>query len=375
MKVFKSLDRHVVLVLSSYKSGGAEKMMIQLANGISKKGYSVTLLVLRPRGPFKKLINADISVKEGLNLKSVYLFIPWIAFQFLMLNPTRIISTQPHINIVTIISSMLVIKRSRVLLREANPPTISSNTTDIKGLINNYLSKLLYPLIVKHIAISEQVKDSMVLQYKLNANNIKVIYNPVIGESFSNLAEEHITDKWVIKDNKLILSVGRISEVKDYLTLISAFNKVIHIKKCQLLILGNIADKKYFEILKQEIAKYKLKDLVKFAGFTDNPYAYMSKADLFVLSSKWEGFGNVLVEALACGCPIVSTDCPGGPREILKDGEYGELVPVGNPDLMSQAIINSLNSSIDTSKLRKRGYEFTQEKSVNKYVNYMFDYN
>ena len=96
---------------------------------------------------------------------------------------------------------------------------------------------------------------------------------------------------------------------------------------------------------------------------------------LFVLSSKWEGFGNVLVEALACGCPVVSTDCPGGPREILKDGEYGELVPVGNPDLMSQAIINSLNSSIDTSKLRKRGYEFTQEKSVNKYVNYMFDYN
>src|SRR5690625_2881093 len=139
MKVFKSLDRHVVLVLSSYKSGGAEKMMIQLANGISKKGYSVTLLVLRPQGPFKKLINTDISVKEGPNLNSVYLFIPWIALQFLMLSPSRVISTQRHINIVTILSSLLVFKRKRVILREANPPTSSVNTTDIKSLINNYL--------------------------------------------------------------------------------------------------------------------------------------------------------------------------------------------------------------------------------------------
>lgn len=375
MKVFKSLDRHVVLVLSSYKSGGAEKMMIQLANGISKKGYSVTLLVLRPQGPFKKLINTDISVKEGPNLNSVYLFIPWIALQFLMLSPSRVISTQRHINIVTILSSLLVFKRKRVILREANPPTSSVNTTDIKSLINNYLSKLFYPLIVKHVSISEDVKESMISHYKLNGNNIKVIYNPVVGESFSILADEPITDKWITTDNKLILSVGRISEVKDYLTLIRAFSKVIHIKKCQLLILGDIADKNYFDLLQQEIAEYKLTDLIKFAGFIDNPYAYMAKADLFVLTSKWEGLANVLIEALACGCPVISTDCPGGPREILKDGEYGELVPVGNPDLMSQAIINSLNSSIDTSKLRKRGYEFTQEKSVNKYVNYMFDYN
>ena len=346
MKVFKSLDRHVVLVLSSYKSGGAEKMMIQLANGISKKGYSVTLLVLRPQGPFKKLINTDISVKEGPNLNSVYLFIPWIALQFLMLSPSRVISTQRHINIVTILSSLLVFKRKRVILREANPPTSSVNTTDIKSLINNYLSKLFYPLIVKHVSISEDVKESMISHYKLNGNNIKVIYNPVVGESFSILADEPITDKWITTDNKLILSVGRISEVKDYLTLIRAFSKVIHIKKCQLLILGDIADKNYFDLLQQEIAEYKLTDLIKFAGFIDNPYAYMAKADLFVLTSKWEGLANVLIEALACGCPVISTDCPGGPREILKDGEYGELVPVGNPDLWWSRKIGQQNNKM-----------------------------
>src|SRR5690625_7490252 len=95
----------------------------------------------------------------------------------------------------------------------------------------------------------------MISHYKLNGNNIKVIYNQVVGESFSILADEPITDKWITTDNKLILSVGRISEVKDYLTLIRAFSKVIHIKKCQLLILGDIADKNYFDLLQQEIAE------------------------------------------------------------------------------------------------------------------------
>src|SRR5690625_3149251 len=186
----------------------------------------------------------------------------------------------------------------------------------------------------------------MISHYKLNGNNIKVIYNPVVGESFSILADEPITDKWITTDNKLILSVGRISEVKDYLTLIRAFSKVIHIKKCQLLILGDIADKNYFDLLQQEIAEYKLTDLITVAGCIANPYAYMANADLFVLTSKWEGLANVLIEALACGCPVISTDCTGGPREILKDGEYGELVPVGTRDLRWSRKIGQQNNKM-----------------------------
>jgi len=366
------MSNKIVIILSSFKSGGAEKMMIHLANGFASNGYSLALFVIRPVGPLKSLVNRNINVVEAPNLKSIYFYIPWLAYQLIKINPTRIISSQRHINIITMISALSTFNARKVVLREANPPTVSIKRGNSKSSFNTFLAKCIYPLAWKYVAISEHVKFDMAKHYNLDYERIKVIYSPIITESFSDLCKEDLNDDWVKSDNKLILSVGRISPVKDYLTLIKAFNKIGSQEKFQLLILGNHADMEYFHLLKREIENYKLNDFVKFTGFVENPYAYMSKADLFVLSSKWEGFGNVLVEALACGCPVVSTDCPGGPREILDNGKYGKLVPVGDADEMAKAILSSLESPTNKKTLINRGYEFTQEKSVNEYLNYIF---
>jgi glycosyltransferase involved in cell wall biosynthesis len=137
------------------------------------------------------------------------------------------------------------------------------------------------------------------------------------------------------------LAVGRLGRVKDYPTLIRAFAKLRENREVRLVILGEGNERSRLESLVREL---KLQDCVKMPGYVSNPFAYMARASLFALTSLREGLSNVLVEALYCGCPAVATDCPVGPREVLRGGEYGRLVPVGDDNALAQAMLESLDS-------------------------------
>ena len=171
---------------------------------------------------------------------------------------------------------------------------------------------------------------------------IKVIFNPsVVGTEVAEKAKAPLDHPWFEPGQpSVVVAVGRLQEQKDYATMIRAFAQVRKARPVRLLILGEGKERPMLEALIEELG---LQEDVGLPGFVMNPYAYLARASLFVLSSRWEGLPTVLIEALCCGTPVVSMDCPSGPREILRGGEYGRLVPVGDAEALARAIEKTLD--------------------------------
>ena len=194
---------------------------------------------------------------------------------------------------------------------------------------------------------------------------VKVAYNPVIDH---DLFKDRYTipHPWFTTDHiPVIVSIGRIEKPKDYVTLIKAVHIVQKIRDVRLLILGDGTDRPEIEKL---LVEYNLTDKIEIVGFVDAPFSYLSNANLFVLSSTREALPTVIIEALACGCPVVSTNCRYGPSEILEDGKYGKLVPTGNYKLMADAILRTLDEKTDRSKLKSRADTFSLQKATEHYL-------
>jgi glycosyltransferase involved in cell wall biosynthesis len=198
-----------------------------------------------------------------------------------------------------------------------------------------------------------------------------VIHNPVVTSDFAEKAQEPVVHPWFEHDQPpVLLGVGRIVKQKSFATLIRSFALVRQHCSARLMILGDV-DAREPEVkpeLDELIEKFGLQDDVLFLGFVENPYAYMAKANVFVLSSIYEGFGNVVAEAIATGTPVVSTDCESGPAEILNKGQYGELVPVGDHKAMADAIVATLEHPIDAQVLKMRSQAFTIDCIVHQYL-------
>ncbi|HEY8363833.1 MAG TPA: glycosyltransferase, partial [Tissierellaceae bacterium] len=230
---------------------------------------------------------------------------------------------------------------TRLVVREANTISVSSkNSLNFKARILPILMKFLYPLADAVIAVSEGVAKDLTQIIGLPAEKVKVIYNPVITPEIFKKAEEPIKHPWFAPGElPVILGVGRLTKQKDFITLIRAFDIVRKEYPSRLVILGEGEERPELEALVQELD---LEQYVNMPGFVENPFSYMKKAAVFVLSSRWEGLPNVLIQALALGIPVVSTACPSGPTEILEKGKLGRLVPVGNEVIMAKAILEEL---------------------------------
>jgi glycosyltransferase involved in cell wall biosynthesis len=165
-----------------------------------------------------------------------------------------------------------------------------------------------------------------------------------------------------------LLGVGRLEPQKDFALLLRAFARIRRERAARLLILGEGRERPRLTQLAKALG---VADSVDLPGFVPNPYAHMTRANLFVLSSRYEGLGNVVIEALACGCPVVSTDCPSGPAEVLDRGRYGRLVPVGDPAALAQAILAALEEPVDRARLRGRAAQFSVERAARRYLELM----
>ena len=164
----------------------------------------------------------------------------------------------------------------------------------------------------------------------------------------------------------MVLAVGRLEPVKDYPTLLKAFARVVlKSRHTRLLVLGEGQDR---EALQRLAVDLRIDEVVDFAGFVTNPFSYMSKASVFVMSSVYEGSPNALVQAMACGTAVVSTDCPSGPREILQDGKLGRLVPVGDWQALGAAILEALDSPLEADRLLEGTRDYSAENSVRQYM-------
>jgi glycosyltransferase involved in cell wall biosynthesis len=199
----------------------------------------------------------------------------------------------------------------------------------------------------------------------LPSGKIEAIYNPIVTPELNEKIQECVDHPWFLPSQPpVILAVGRLEKQKDFPTLIHAFARIRKQYPVRLMILGEGNEHSSLESLVQKLG---VAEDVIFPGFVANPYAYMAQARVLVLSSAWEGFGNVLVEAMAAGTPVVSTDCKSGPSEILANGQYGKLVAVGDSKGMAEAIVKTIEEASDSRILKERAIEFSLDKALTQY--------
>ncbi len=369
----------IAFVLFDLGDSGTHRSALNLAKGFRDKGFEVDLLVIHGDGVYKNF------VPEGVNLIDLQLanakpkcmrkplsFIPLVSY-----------FRNNHPDIVYPIFDFfeaVVYWAMRYALRSSNRPFfIYSIRNDVYFFdeLSFFKRKLVYLLkkIILYsadavVAISHGLVDSWASFFKLPRGRIDVIYNTIDIDNIKNMASEECNHPWVLdKEYPLILSVGRLAPQKDHVTMIKAFAQLLRKRKARLIILGEGSERPKLEAM---IRNLNLTDYVDLPGFVQNPFPYLKNASLFVLSSRYEGFANVLAEALSLGIPVVSTDCPHGPREILQNGQYGQLVPVGDSDEMARAMLDTLESPLPSEILCRRAEEFGIDRAVNAYLD-LFD--
>jgi glycosyltransferase involved in cell wall biosynthesis len=232
------------------------------------------------------------------------------------------------------------------------------------------LARRLYPRADRVIAVSGDVRDDLVAAAGVSPQRIAVVHNPVVDDDVERRAAEPLADSWLAPgEPPVVLGVGRLVAQKDFPTLIRAFAHVRARRTARLCILGDGPARASLATLARELG---IADDVALPGFVPNPLPYMARAAVFVLSSAWEGLPGALIEAMACGCPVVSTRCPGGAAEILDGGRYGPLVPVGDDGALAEAIVTTLATRPDARALRLRASDFSKERAVARYMDVLF---
>lgn len=352
----------ISLFLYSFRGGGAEKMMVKIANELHQRNHELRLILVEANGPFKSLVETGIQTAEigGSNILQIqYNLWEWLQKQ----DTDVLLSTMEVPNIVSIIAAKFL-NSIPVVLRSANINSMKERQGKYRLL--PMLKSVSYPYADDIITISDGVACDLAQIKRVNKSSMMTtIYNPAYDSDIQAKAEEPVSIEWMTNDEKNVaIGVGSMKRQKDFMTLIRAVQRVNQEDELYLVILG---DGELQDELKSLAENLGISDRVSFPGFVDNPYAYMAKSDVFILSSAWEGFGNVIVEAMACGTPIVSTDCPGAPSEILNNGEYGPLVPVGDDEAMAKAIKTVLTEPIESSVLQSRAKDFAIEPIVDQY--------
>lgn len=355
----------IAFFLVNLSGGGAEKVMLSLAGGFAKQGLKVDVVVAILEGEYLSLISPNVRLID-LNSARLINSLPTLVKYLQQNRPKVLISALEDPNTIAIIARQLAGVSTAVILTVHNHLSrISHQSSSLKGKLIPLFVRLFFPLADGVVAVSQGVAKDAAKMSNLPLARIKTIYNPIFTNDLLAKFNEQVHHPWFAENQPpVILGVGRLTKQKDFPTLIRAFALVRQECSAKLMILGQGEDLQSLQVLIQSL---ELEEYITFPGFVSNPYAYMEKSALVVLSSIFEGFGNVIVEAMIAGTPVVSTDCESGPAEILADGKYGELVPVGDIPALAAAMINTLKNPLSAELLKKRGQEFSLESALANY--------
>ncbi|HDM78516.1 MAG TPA: glycosyltransferase [Deltaproteobacteria bacterium] len=360
----KKLPR-LALFTTFLGSGGAERVTVNLAKGFRNHGLKVDLVLTR-FGPQQYEIPSGVRL-INIGAPRIYAALPGIIRYLRRTQPDIVLSMGAAVNVTVLLAWRLARSRAHIFISERNSLIETMrNSRDWRVKLLPAFIRKTYPWADGIVAVSKGVAEDLVNVVAIPKDKIRVIYNPLDLEELLVKAEQHLNHPWFREgEPPVILAAGRLTLQKDFTTLIYAFALVHKERPARLMILGEGKDRAQLEML---VRKLGLEEDVALPGFVKNPYKYMKRASVFVLSSKWEGLPNVLIEAMACGCPVVSTDCPSGPAEILENGKWGRLVPVQSPELLAKAILETLESPIDGTE---RARQFTLERVTKEYLRFL----
>lgn len=363
-------NRKIAMFLPNLGGGGAEKMRVHLARSFSQHGYSVDFVLADASGPYVPLVPPSVRI-VGLGARRVITSFPGLVRYLRQERPDVLLSGLTYANVVAVWARRFANVPTRLILSEHNNLSEATRGAEhFKARVIRSLVRACYSWADDLIAVSKGVATDLAASLDLGPEAIRVIYNPVLTPELLRMADEPVDHPWFMDDKvPVILSAGRLVPQKDFPTLIHAFAHVRKIIRARLMILGEGRERVRLE---QLISQLGLSEDVSLEGFKSNPYAYMKRASVFVLSSAWEGFGNVLVEAMATGTPVVATDCRSGPSEILDGGRYGRLVEVGNARQLASAILATLEAPIPACVLQERARDFCVERIAREYLKVLF---
>ncbi|MBE9216597.1 glycosyltransferase [Plectonema cf. radiosum LEGE 06105] len=353
----------IAIFLRCLYSGGAERVLLNLGRGFVQKGLKVDMVLVKAVGSLLKQLPPEIRLID-LKAQSKLSILPKLIKYLQQENPTTMLAALHYPCEIALLAKPMAGVSTRIIVSEHNHLSLEAKRIpQLSTSLTPLAARLLYPWADGIVSVSEGVAADLAKVTNLPKKRIDLIYNPVITPELFVKARESVNHPWFESGQPpVILAVGRLHPQKDYPTLLRAFTQVRQQFRCRLVILGEGPEK---DNLNNLINQLELQADVAMLGFVDNPYAYMANSAVFVLSSAWEGFGNVIAEALAVGTPVVSTNCESGPREILADGKYGELTPVGDAKAMAKAILNVLSGNrkqVDAQWLNQFKLETCTEK-------------
>ena len=313
-------------------------MFLDIAEGLLASDVDVDVVVARDGGELRAAVPAGARTIV-LGTSGVARCLPRLVRYVRDERPDAVISGLSHMNLASISACRLVRPRVPVVVTQHNH--LSTATSNAKTGRDRWMPRLLrtaYPFADCIVAVSRGVADDLATTTGLDRERIEVVYNPVVFDRITAAGTASADHPWLaLRTAPVAVAMGRLVDQKDFATLIRAVARLP--EGCRLIILGDGPQRRALEGLAEELGVGARVDL---PGFVDNPYPYLRAADVFVLSSRWEGLPTVLIEALAFDTPIVATDCDSGPREILDGGRWGRLVPPGEPAALADAILHAL---------------------------------
>ncbi|TCO81619.1 glycosyltransferase involved in cell wall biosynthesis [Plasticicumulans lactativorans] len=361
------MSRPDLAVLISFSGeGGVERMVLNLVDGFAAAGLRVDLLAIRADSAHLGALPPGVHLHD-LGVRHSGLAVPALARYLRRERPRALLAAKDRAIRAAVAARALARVPCRIVGRlGTNLSAALEGRAGISRWLRVAPMRLFYPYVDHVVAVSAGVATDTRALTGLPAGRCSVIRNPVVMPRLAELAAAPAPHPWLADGgDPVILGAGRLTEQKDFATLLRAFAQVQAAYPARLVILGEGRERKALEALAGSLG---LRERLLLPGFDPNPYAWMCRARLFVLSSAWEGSPNVLTEALALGVPSVATDCPSGPREILDGGRYGALVPVGDDAALARAMLATLAAPLLADTLRQAVAEYTQAAAVTAYL-------
>lgn len=359
--------KKVLFFRPTLSEGGADRVTAVVLRGLDRTRYRPVLALLRKDGPFVADLPSDVEVIE-LGSPRLALSIPALARTIRREQPDVVFSTCSASNVIATVAHAVVRSRSRLVLSERNALYRGRKHTHPRQATEVALKRLTYWRADLVTAVSQGVADELA-EIGVKRDRISVVYNPIVDGEIERLAAAPVDHPWFRADQPpVVLACARLVAQKDYPTLLDAFARVRREVDCRLWILGNgpLRDE-----LVQRAVDLGLADQVEFAGFDKNPFKYMARASLLMHASRAEGLPGTLIQTMACGTPVVSTDCDFGPREVITSGHDGYLVPVGDATSLAAQTIRVLRDRAHRDELSKAArasaQRFTVSSSLERY--------
>lgn len=360
--------KHIALIIGSMRMGGAEKASVNLLNEFAGRGIQCDLVLVHNEGELLGELHKNIRVFPLGKSRTIFSG-PALCRYFKDIKPQVIIAAQTHVQLLCLWSRNKVAKHIPVILNEHSNFSTNQPPGFFKRNFIRRLANTLFPSAQAITAVSKGVAEDLSKEFPGLSSKISILHNAVVTKELISKSNEPVQLPWnEVPSIPVILGAGRLVYDKDFNVLIEAVAIVRKQKRIRLVILGDGEEYKKIRTLANNL---NFGEDILLNGYTKNPFSWMRISGLFVLSSRREGLPMVLIEAMACGCKVISTDCPSGPKEILQNGKFGKLIPVGDVQAMAKAIKDELESGQKPDSMDIAIKPFLAEVAADKYLTLM----